>query len=63
MKKRLKDLGLEDKYIIESAGTNAYTGDRATDFAAEVMKKYDTDLSNHLATYIDEKNVNEMQQF
>jgi len=59
MQKKLKDVGLEEKYIIESAGTNAYTGDRATDFACEVMKKYDTDLSNHRATYIEESDINE----
>jgi len=59
MQKRLKDVGLEEIYIIESAGTNAYTGDRATDFATLAMKKYDTDLSNHRATYIEESDVKE----
>ena len=59
MQKCLNDVGLENEYIIESAGTNAYTGDRATDFATEAMKKYDTDLSNYRATYIEESDVKE----
>ena len=57
MQKRVKDLGVQDDYIIESAGTSAYTGDRATDFAIEAMKKYNTDLVNHRATYIEEADV------
>lgn len=59
MQKRLKDVGMEDKYIIESAGTNAYTGDRATDYAIKAMQKYNTDISNHRATYIEESDVKE----
>ena len=59
MQKRLKDLKINDKYIVESAGTSAYTGDRATDFAIEVMKKYNTDLTNHRATYIEESEIKE----
>lgn len=60
MQKRVKDLGLQDNYIIESAGTNAYTGDRSTDFAIEAMKKYDTNLLNHRATYIEEVDVEQV---
>ena len=59
MQKRLIDMNVENEYVIESAGTNAYTGDRATDFAREAMKKYDVDLTNHRATYIEESDVNE----
>ena len=57
MQKRVKDLNIENEYIIESAGTSAYTGDRATDFAIEVMRKYGTDLRNHRATYIEESDI------
>ena len=57
MKKCLKDKKQDDKIIVESAGTSAYTGDRATEFAIEVMKKYDTDLTSHRATYIEEADV------
>lgn len=59
MHKKVKEIGLENEYIIDSAGTNAYTGDRATDFAIKVMKKYDTDLTNHRATYIEETDLRE----
>lgn len=59
MQKRVKELGIQDDYVIESAGTNAYTGDRSTDFAIEAMKKYDTNLLNHRATYIEEADVEE----
>ena len=57
MQKRVNYLNIADDYIIESAGTSAYTGDRATDFAIEVMKKYNTDLKNHRATYLEESDV------
>jgi len=59
MQKRLKDVNLEEDYIIESAGTNAYTGDRATDFAIKAMQKYNTDITKHRATYIEESDVKE----
>lgn len=59
MQKVLKDKGLENKYIIESAGTNAYTGDKATDFACKAMEKYNTDISKHRATYIEESDIKE----
>lgn len=39
-------------YYIESAGINAYDGDRATDSAIKVMNKYNVDLSKHTATNI-----------
>ena len=54
MQKKLKDLDLENEYIIDSAGTSAYTGDKSTNFAIEVMKKYDVDLTYHRAKNIDE---------
>lgn len=59
MQKKVKDFNIQDDYIIESAGTSAYTGDRATEFAIEVMKKYDTDLTNHRSTYIEESDVDQ----
>ena len=59
MQKVLKDKGLENEYIIESAGTNAYTGDKATDFACNAMEKYNTDISKHRATYIEESDIKE----
>jgi len=60
MQKKVKELNIQEDYIIESAGTSAYTGDRATDYAIEVMKKYDTDLVNHRSTYIEEADVNQV---
>lgn len=59
MQKRLIENNIENEYIIESAGTNAYTGDRATDFANQAMKKYNVDLSNHRATHMEEADMKE----
>ncbi len=41
-----------NKYYIESAGINAYDGEKATESAKLVMHKYDVDLSNHHATNV-----------
>lgn len=59
IKEKLRELGIENKYIIESAGTNAYTGDRATEYAIEVMKKYNADLTEHVATNIEDSKINQ----
>lgn len=57
MQKKVNDLNIAEEYIIESAGTNAYTGESATDFAIQAMKKYNADLSKHRSTYIEEVDV------
>ena len=59
MQKRMIDEKKENDYIIESAGLSAYTGDRATEFATLVMKKYGVNMENHRATYIEESDINE----
>ena len=59
MQKRIIDEKKENDYIIESAGLSAYTGDRATEFATLVMKKYGVNLENHRATYIEESDIKE----
>ena len=59
MQKKLKELNMENEHIIESAGTSAYTGDKSTQYAIDVMKNYDTDLTGHRATYIEESDIME----
>ena len=59
MQKRMIDEKKENDYIIESAGLSAYTGDRATEFATLVMKKYGVNMENHRATYIEESDIKE----
>ena len=60
MQKKVSEMLLEDEIVVESAGTNAYSGQQSTKDAIEVMKKYDTDLSKHRATYIEEKDLENM---
>lgn len=57
MQKKIIDNGLGDKYLIDSAGISAYTGDSATDSAKEVMKKYGVDMEKHRATYLEEADI------
>lgn len=59
MQKRIIDEKKENEYIIDSVGISAYTGDRATEFATQVMKKYGVDMQRHRATYIEESDINE----
>ena len=57
IQKRLYDLNKENEYIISSCGTNAIQGQSATDNAIKVMRKYDTDLTRHRATNIENSNI------
>lgn len=58
MKKRKE----EEKLDIEiySCGIFAQTGDFATNYAKEAVKKYDVDISSHRATNIKEAKLEEM---
>ena len=46
MQKKVKDLGLENEFLISSCGTYAVTGEHATDNAIVSMKEYDVNLEN-----------------
>ena len=57
-----KKLAKEKNKEIEvySSGTTAYTGDKCTDNAIEVMNEYGINIKNHRATNIKESNIEQM---
>lgn len=57
MRKRLCDLGVENKYCITSCGTEANTGERATKYALYTISQYGVDMSKHRATNIKDANI------
>ena len=57
MQKRVKDLNIEDNFLISSCGVYACTGEKATQNAIFVMKEYDVDMENHRATNIADTNI------
>ncbi len=50
LQKRLYDLKKENDIFVSSCGTSAQNGERSTESAIQVMKKYDVDLVTHKAT-------------
>ena len=48
--KRVYDLKRENEIVVSYCGTSALNGDKSTQAAITVMKKYDVDLTNHRAT-------------
>lgn len=59
MQKRVKDLNIQDKYLIDSCGVYAATGDTSTSNAILAMKKYDVDLKKHRAKNICDVNLDD----
>lgn len=59
MQKRLYDLGIEEKYYIKSCGTQACSGQKATEYAIYTISKYGVNLSNHRAINIQDLNIEE----
>lgn len=57
MQKRVKDLNIEDNFLISSCGVYACSGEKATQNAIFVMKEYDVDMENHRATNIADTNI------
>lgn len=57
MQKRVKDLKIEDNFLISSCGVYASTGEKATQNAIFVMKEYNVDMENHRATNIADTNI------
>lgn len=57
MQKRVKDLGIENDFLISSCGVYACTGEKATQNAIFVMKEYNVDMENHRATNIADTNI------
>lgn len=61
MKKKIYEKKLSDKFLICSAGIDAYGGESPTYEAITVMKnEYGIDLSNHRATAIRESDIENM---
>ncbi len=50
MQKKLYDLKREEEIVVSSCGTSAQNGALSTKYAIEVMKKYDVDMTLHIAT-------------
>ena len=58
LKKKLEELEIKNIEVY-SSGTNAFTGDRPTEEAIEVMKEYEVDLRKHKATNMIESKIKE----
>lgn len=50
MQKKLYDLKKEEEIVVSSCGTSARSGEHSTNYAIEVMKKYNVDMISHRAT-------------
>ena len=57
MQKKVKDLNIENNFLISSCGVFANTGEKSTQNAIEAMREYDVDLKNHRATNISDTNI------
>lgn len=57
LQKRLYDVRKQNDVIVNSCGTNAYTGDKITEFACQAIASYGVDAKNHRATNIYESDI------
>lgn len=57
LRKRVKELDLTEFFKIDSCGTYAINGEKASFNAIATMKRYDVDLENHLAKNIAEIDI------
>lgn len=57
MQKKIKDIELENEFLISSCGTYAVTGERATNNAIISMKEYNVNLDMHRATNIEDTDI------
>ncbi|MDO4282171.1 MAG: low molecular weight protein arginine phosphatase [Clostridia bacterium] len=57
MQKRVKDLGVQNNYLIDSCGIYANNGEKSTSHAITVMEKYGVSLQCHRATNIYDVNI------
>ncbi len=49
---KVKQLGIENDFLIDSCGIYASTGEQSTRYAIEVMKNYDVNMLSHRAKNI-----------
>lgn len=59
MQEKVKELGIQDDYLIDSCGIYATPGDQSTNNAKIVMQKYGVSLEKHRAKSINELNLKE----
>lgn len=59
MQEKVKKLGIQDDYLIDSCGIYASSGDMATNMAITTMKNYDVNLEKHRSKNILELNLND----
>lgn len=59
MQEKVKKLGIENDYLIDSCGIYASSGDMATNMAKATMKNYDVNLNNHRAKSIYDLNLSD----
>ena len=52
LKSKIDENKMQDKVSVESAGTNAKTGELSTEFANAAIKKYGVDLYGHKAIHV-----------
>lgn len=57
MQKKVKDLGIQNEFLIDSCGITAYTGDISTQNAKNAMKQYGVSLDDHRAKNISDINL------
>lgn len=57
MQKKVKDLGIQNEFLIDSCGIMAYTGDISTQNAKNAMKQYGVSLDDHRAKNISDINL------
>lgn len=57
MQLKVKELKIEDKYIIDSFGIYANNGDKATDNAIMAIKEYGVNMQNHRAKNISDIDI------
>ncbi len=55
--KKVYDLGIENSYLIASCGTQACSGDKATDDAIYAISKYGVNIIKHRATNIQDADL------
>lgn len=55
--KLVNDSEFKNDFLVSSSGTNAYNGQKATDFAIAAIKEYGVDMENHRSTNIFDSSV------
>jgi len=57
LKMKIKQLGLEDKVTVDSAGTHAVSGENSTKFANLAIGEYGVELNGHVAKTLEQAKV------